>query len=130
MNQQDDLGARIAHRLAEGTDTLTAAQRDRLAEARRLALSRQRAVADRVRVPALAGVGGPIAHLTEGSMFGIRYFLPLAVLVAGLFGVVYLHTGTVAPEIAEVDVGLLTDELPIDAFLDGSLDSWLKRSAR
>jgi hypothetical protein len=32
--------------------------------------------------------------------------------------------------LAEVDAGLLTDELPINAYLDKGFDSWLKRSSR
>jgi hypothetical protein len=125
MNQQDELGTRIARLLDEGTDRLKPEQRDRLAQARRLALSRQQARTAPVPVPA-----GPFSRLTEQSVLGVRYVIPFAALVLGLVGVVYVHTGGVASEIANIDAGLLTDELPISAFLDQGLDSWLKRSSR
>jgi hypothetical protein len=54
----------------------------------------------------------------------------MAALVLGLSGVVYMHGGSVASEIADIDAGLLTDELPLDAYLDQGFDSWLKRYSR
>jgi hypothetical protein len=56
--------------------------------------------------------------------------IPVAALVLGLLGVVYVNTGTVSTDMADIDAALLTDELPINAFLDQGLDSWLKRSLR
>jgi hypothetical protein len=127
MNEQDELASRIAKLLDAGTENLTAAQTDRLARARRLAVSRHQARAERALVPAWAG---PLSQWTEQSLFGVRYIIPLAALVLGLLGVVYFHTGGVPSTIADIDAGLLTDELPISAYLDQDFDSWLKRSSR
>ena len=127
MNQEDELGTRIARLLDEGTDRLNADQRERLAHGRRLALSRQQARTAPVPVPVPAGA---FSRYTEQSVLGVRYVIPFAALVLGLIGVVYVNTGGVASEIADIDAGLLTDELPISAFLDQGLDSWLKRSSR
>ena len=63
-------------------------------------------------------------------MFGIRYAIPIAALVLGLLGVAYMHAPNPTNEIADIDVGLLTDELPIDAYLDQGFDSWLRRSSQ
>jgi hypothetical protein len=60
----------------------------------------------------------------------VRYVIPVAALVLGLLGVVYVNTGTVSTDMADIDAALLTDELPINAFLDQGFDSWLKRSLR
>ena len=129
MNQQDELGARIGRLLAESTESVTPEQRERLAAARRQALARQQSAA--VVAPAMEPAwAGAFSRFTEQNLLGVRYLVPVAALVFGLFGVVYMHTGTVPSEIAEVDVGLLTDELPINAFLDQNLDSWLKSSPR
>ena len=127
MNQQDELAARIAKLLDEGTEDLGADKQERLARARRLALSRQqgRRTAP-VLVPAWAG---PFARFTEQSVLGVRYLVPLAALILGLIGVVYRNTSGVASEIADIDAGLLSDELPISAYLDQGFDSWLKRSS-
>lgn len=129
MNQQDELAGRIARLLDEGAGELAPDKRERLFEARRRALLRHRArETAQERVPAWAG---PISNLTEGSVFGVRYLVPVAALVLGLIGVVYVNTtGGISNDIADIDAGLLTDELPINAFLDQGLDSWLKRSPR
>ena len=126
MNQEDELAIRIAKLLDEGTDGLGADKRERLAQARKLALSRQNGPRAPVLAPAWAG---PISRVTEQSVFGVRYLIPLAALILGLIGVVYVNTSGVASEIANIDAGLLTDELPISAYLDQGFDSWLKRSS-
>jgi hypothetical protein len=129
MNQEDELAGRIARLLDEGAGQLAPESRERLFEARMLALSRHRA---RTTAQELAPAwAGSIANVTEGSVFGVRYLIPVAALVLGLIGVVYVNTtGGISNDIADIDAGLLTDELPIDAFLDQGLDSWLKRSPR
>ena len=126
MNQQDELAGRIARLLDEEAGELAPSTRERLFEARQLALSHHRA---RQTAPELA-LAGRIAGITEGSVFGVRYLIPVAALVLGLIGVVYVNTGGISNDIADIDAGLLTDELPINAFLDQGLDSWLKRSPR
>ena len=128
MNQEDELALRIARLLDEGSrGELTPAQRERLARARRLAVSRAQARAQPVLAPAWAG---PFSSFTERSVLGVRYLIPFAALLLGLLGVVYVNSGTVSSEMAEIDAGLLTDELPINAYLDQGFDSWLKRSSR
>ena len=129
MNRQDELGARISKLLDEGAEGLAAESRERLAAARRQALLRHKEVAATAPgwVPAWAG---PISRFTEQSVLGVRYVIPFAALVLGLMGVVYMHTGTVSSDIADIDAGLLTDDLPINAYLDQGFDSWLKRSSR
>jgi hypothetical protein len=127
MNEQDELASRIAKLLGDGTDGLTAEQRDRLARARRLALAQHQRRTAPEAIPAWAGA---FSQWTEQSVLGVRYVIPLAALVLGLMGVVYVHTGGVPSTIADIDAGLLTDELPISAYLDQDFDSWLKRSSR
>ena len=126
MNQQDEQAQRIAKLLDESTQHLTAEQRDRLATARKLALSRYRAEKAPAWAPAWAG---DFSRFTERSLFGVRYLIPLAALVLGLIGVVYMQTNGPSSDIADIDAGLLTDELPINAYLDKGFDSWLKRSS-
>ena len=127
MNQEDELARRIVKLLDDGTERLTGEQRDRLSEARKLALSRYRA--EKAPGWALAWAGS-FSGLTERSVFGIRYLVPIAALVLGLGGVVYMQNSGPSSDIADIDAGLLTDELPINAYLDKGFDSWLKRSSR
>ena len=126
MNNQDEHGRRIAQ-LLDASVELTVDQRKKLAEARRLALSRYRAEPQSALVPALAGT---VARMTERSVFGVRYVIPIAALVLGLIGVTYMHNGGLSNDVADIDTGLLTDDLPISAYLDTGFDSWLKRSSR
>lgn len=126
MNDQDELGLRIARLLDESTEKLGAEQRNRLSAARKLALARHRPQAVAAWVPAWAG---PLSRFTERRLFGIQYLIPLAALLLGLAGVTYMHTSG-SSDIADIDAGLLTDDLPINAYLDQGFDSWLKRSAR
>jgi hypothetical protein len=126
MNEQDELARRIAKLLNESTDNLGPEQRDRLTTARRLALSAYREQASPAWVPAWAG---NFARITERRVFGVQYLLPVAALVLGLAGVAYINAGPTS-EIADIDAGLLTDELPINAYLDQGFDSWLKRSSQ
>jgi len=129
MNNQEEVAGRIARLLDESTERLGTEERTRLIEARRLALARHRegAQPEPALVPAFAG---GINRLTEQRVMGVRYLVPVAALVLGLIGVVYVHNGGVPSEIADIDAGLLTDELPINAYLDQGFDAWLKRSSR
>jgi hypothetical protein len=124
MNQQDELASRIARLLDEGTEKLSPHSRDSLAKAREAALARYSGQRQTVTEPAWASA---IGNFTERSVFGVRYLIPLMALVLGLIGVVYVQTNAVTPRIAEIDMGLLTDELPIDAYLDKDFESWLTR---
>ena len=127
MNQQDELGGRIAKLLDEGSENLSPGTRERLSAARRQALASLRPAPARGWAPAWST---GFSNFTEQSVLGVRYLIPVAALLLGLMGVVYMQTGTGSSEIADIDAGLLTDELPINAFLDQGLDSWLKRSPR
>jgi hypothetical protein len=44
--------------------------------------------------------------------------------------VVYWQSVASNGDLADVEIALLTDELPINAYLDKGFDSWLKRSPR
>ena len=125
MNNQEEQARRIVELLDDSTQQVSAEQRSRLAEARKLALERYHH--EPVLAPAWAGA---ISGFTERPLFGVRYVIPVAALVLGLLGVAYVHNGGLSNDTADIDVGLLTDELPIDAYLDQGFDSWLKRSSR
>lgn len=128
MNQPtDELGRRIVQHLDFGADHVGPQTRDRLLEARKVALSRYQ---ERVQ-PAgrLAWAGGPQPR-GEHHFLAPRYVIAAAALIAAVIGLAYWQNGSSpASELAEIDAGLLTDELPINAYLDKGFDSWLKRSS-
>lgn len=108
------------------------------ATAARLHGARERALALHHAVEpsfALPGVGS----LRLGAPFQ-RFptiALSLVLLVAAMVGVQqWQHSQRIAheaaqqaAEIEEIDAGLLSGELPIDAYLDTEFDAWLKRTA-
>jgi hypothetical protein len=130
MNEQDhELAGKIVRQLNEGTGEIPAAARDRLEAARKLALSRYRAAPAAVGV--LASAGNALTRFTGHHPAALRYALGTAALAAALIGITYWQANSrPANELAEIDTKILTDELPINAYLDKDFDSWLKRSSR
>jgi len=123
MNQPDDeLARKLVQYLDDGVDRLEPRVRERLAAARRNALSRYRAPAT---VFGLAVPGQVVHWLTD-----YRLLLAAAALVLATAGVFYWQGTRPSNGITEIDLYLLTDDLPINAYLDKGFDSWLKRSSR
>ena len=127
MTSQDDLAHRIVERLEESTQQLGSAQRERLNEARLAALATYSAEPAPAWTLAWAE---KFAGVTEHRVLGVRYLIPVAALLLGLASVVYVNSNGASSDIADIDAGLLTDELPINAYLDKGFDSWLKRLSR
>lgn len=130
MNGQDhELAGKIVRQLNEGVGEIPAAARDRLEVARKLALSRYRAAP--AAVGALASAGNALARFTGHHPAALRYALGAVALAAALITVTYWQANSrPANELAEIDTKILTDELPINAYLDKGFDAWLKRSSR
>jgi hypothetical protein len=94
----------------------------RLAQARSRALERHRAA------PAVAWADN-VTGSTGWASIALRVLVPLALLIA-LAGALYnWQQNQRAAEIEEVDALLLTDDLPIDAYLDRGFQNWLKKRA-
>lgn len=125
MKHDQELADKIVRYLNYGAGQLGDETRGRLLAARNVALSHYQDKPE----PAwgLAWAGHAITK-SGGRRFDARYLIMAAALIAGLIGVIYWQTRSPANEIAEIDLGLLTDDLPINAYLDRSFDSWLKRS--
>ncbi len=121
MNE-DDLNRRIVAHLNRGVDELPAAAIFRLQAARNAAMQHARGHT----VPAGRG-----SLMLVGQWFAVRFALPVLILVAGMSGVAYWHLlGTQPFDHAEIEAGLLSDELPITAYLDSGFDSWLEETAQ
>lgn len=128
MNPPDDeLAGKIVQQLDDGVERLDPATRERLAVARKVALSRYRERPEPVF--GLAWAVNAISHKAGQRPHGARYLAAVAALVLGLIGVVYWQTMT-PNDFSDIDVNLLTDDLPLNAYLDRGFDSWLKRASR
>jgi hypothetical protein len=120
-HQQHQFGNRVRHILNSGS--LGPQVERRLRAARELALSRQRPQ----RVPALAwadNVLGNFGGWTTGVLYAV---LALALLAGGAAGIYSWQQSQRIAELEEIDSQLLTDDLPIDAYLDRGFQTWLKK---
>ena len=96
-----------------------------VATTERLRAARQRALAHQPRPVARLAVAG----IASGLNFGwIGQLAPLLVLVGGLVGINYWHQTQRAAEMADIDVQVLIDDLPLNAYADKGFGAWLGRS--
>ena len=118
---------RIRHILEQGT-RLDAATTERLRAARELALSRQRPEPQPVLRWAdnVLGAEAPEAPAWQAWARAVASAAVLIVAVAGIYN--WQEKQRLA-EIVELDSQLLTDDLPIDAYLDRGFENWLKKRA-
>jgi len=114
-------GKKVRQILNSGS--LGAQVEERLQAARELALSRQRAE----RSPALAWADNVLGRFGGWPALALYAVLSVAVLAAGAAGVYTWQQNQRIAELAEIDSELLTDDLPIDAYLDRGFQNWLKK---
>ena len=62
-------------------------------------------------------------------MFWARVALPVLLLAVGLFGIYGWQQKQKVADRAELDALLLSDDLPIDAYLDKGFQVWLKKQS-
>ena len=94
--------------------------------AQRLAQARNRALERHSAEPAMAWADN-VTGSRGWAGIALRVLVPLALLIA-LAGALYnWQQNQRAAEIEEVDALLLTDDLPIDAYLDRGFQNWLKK---
>jgi len=97
----------------------------RLRQAREQALARQHPASP----PVLAWADNVLGRVGGWGGLILRVLLPLA-LLAGSGATIYTwQQNQRAVEVEEIDSMLLTDDLPIDAYLDRGFQNWLRKRA-
>jgi len=96
---------------------------DRLRAAREQALARQRGEL----TPVLAWADNVLSDFGGWSGLSLRLLAPFVALAIGASAVYTWQQKQLLAEVEEIDAQLLTDELPIDAYLDRNFQSWLKK---
>ena len=130
MNKELQFAYRVKRALDANLDNLPESTTQSLAEARRVALARKKQAAPlRVVAPqfVLAGAGGGNMHempaLSWLGRLGVAIPLLAGVLLfAGLYQ--HEHQQRIS-ELAELDAGVLSDELPLSAYLDHGFNAYL-----
>lgn len=113
-------GNQIRQALNEGA-RLPAALRERLRASRERALARRRIGTDVVLA------GGVLGRFGGLGGFSVAVLVPVLLLVIGLASLHSARQNLVAEKQVEIDTQLLSDELPIDAYLDKGFEAWLKK---
>jgi len=127
---QDRFGLKTASYLSAGAADLPYDISERLRAARAQAVS-MRKIAKTETASSMVNTGGSAA-LMWGAGEGLSWWarigavLPLIALVVGLLAINSIQNDNRAQELAEVDLALLTDELPPAAFSDPGFLQFLK----
>jgi len=100
----------------------------RLKAAREQAIARQRVAAPRMALAWADNLSGSLDG--SSATFVTRFLLPAAMLILGLIAISTWQQSQAVQELVEIDSGVLTSDLPIDAYLDRGFDAWLKRSSQ
>jgi Na+/proline symporter len=58
---------------------------------------------------------------------GLGLIWPLAALVIGIAGIAYFEDQQRKAELADIDAAMMSDSLPLDAYLDHGFNAYLSR---
>ena len=136
MNTDDtNLAYKIRHALNEQLDTLPASTTDRLASARAAALARKKphVEAEPFSRPASgwrAAWAGMGSFVSGPAMSRLAVAVPVLALVIGMGGVYQHEQQQQIAELAEIDAAVLSDELPLTAYLDPGFNAYLESQQR
>ncbi|MEO8627027.1 MAG: DUF3619 family protein [Betaproteobacteria bacterium] len=115
----DNLARNIATKLDQSLEDLSAGTVYRLRLAREAAIGRLHADAS---LPG-AAAGAP-------TLLSRRILVPVMALILGLSGLFLLEQETPQKvDVAELDAQVLSDELPVTAYLDQGFETWLNHQS-
>ncbi len=133
-----EFARQLRRALDENAARMSPAAVDRLAAARRVALTRKKP--EPVRAPAfvpvfVAGSAGTLADLPQpaaprrlGKLRRFALAWPLAALVVSLVAIAYWEDQQRTAELADIDAAMLSDDLPLTAYLDHGFNAYLSRA--
>lgn len=130
MNSDDlNFAYKVRHALNEHADHLPPSTVDRLASARKAALARKRP--DMPSIVAERKLAGNLGSFLSFSFLGrMAYVVPVIALVGGLAGIYQMEERQRVAELAELDAAVLSDELPLTAYLDTGFNAYLEQQKR
>lgn len=130
MNADDlNFAYKVRHALNEHADHLPPATIDRLAGARRLALSRKKP--DSPLLVAGRQLAGLPGRMMSTSLLGrLSVAVPLLVLAFGLSGLYQNQERQRIAAMAALEADVLADDLPLHAYLDDGFNAYLAQRGR
>lgn len=133
MNTKElNFAYKVRHALNESAENLPTSTAERLASARKIALSRKkkdsrlRAVATMPQ-QVLAGQAGDFFSKPRSWLARAGLALPLVALAVGLTGIYHYEQQRRIRETADIDAAVLADELPLSAYLDHGFNAYLAK---
>ena len=124
MNTDDiNFAYKVRHALNANLESLPASTTERLAAARALAVARKKADAPARK---RTGLGRLASLFAFDRMDFARAAMPVLLVVAGLAGVYQYQEQQRITEVAELDAAVLSDELPLTAYLDHGFNAYLE----
>lgn len=124
--EADHFGLTAAALLRQGSESLPAGIKDRLYAARLKALSVKKPEKVRIQQHVLAYSTGTWSSGSRPLWDNVGWIAPLVVLVFGLIGIAQWQQDSRINDIAELDIALLTDDVPPDAYADNGFLGFLK----
>jgi hypothetical protein len=129
MNAKEiNFAYQVRHALNENLENLPAATTERLAAARHVALSRKKkdsALHVFAVKNAMAGPAGGFFAEQFSWMSRMGVAVPLFALMISLVGIYQVEQQERISETAELDADVLSDELPLSAYLDHGFNAYL-----
>ncbi len=116
---------KVRHALEHGVDNLDGITRDKLLSARQNAMAHQKTAA--VAGLSLAGAGNFASNVLLPQ---VRTLFAVLALSIGVVGTYYWNNFQQADENEEIDTALLSDDLPINAYLDHGFHAWLEQPSQ
>jgi hypothetical protein len=130
MNVKDlNFAYQIKHALDQNLDNLPASTTERLASARKIAMSRKKPAPLHVRVSNIALAGhGQIGNYFQNHMSWlgrIGVMTPLLVGALIFVGLYQFEKEQRIAELADIDAAVLSDDLPVAAYVDQGFNAYL-----
>jgi hypothetical protein len=125
-----DFAYKVRHALDEQLATLPAATTDSLAAARKLALSRKKKDSPLQVFVAERAIAGYVGDLFDKPLSWLGRFglaVPVFVVAIGLVGIFQFEQQQRLSEIADIDAAVLSDELPLTAYVDHGFNAYLAK---
>ena len=125
MNELDEsqAGKKVVQMLDQGLGDIKGSTLDRLQSARRASLESYRSAETMVNV----GRGASARNGHEWHL-KTRRFVSFISLLLALMGIIYWQSLQQGDENEDIDIMLLVDDLPINAYLDNEFEAWLAGS--
>jgi hypothetical protein len=131
MNTRElNFAYKVRHALNENLDNLPASTAEKLASARKIAISRKKKESGLFAfVPRLLPAGQARGFFSERFSWLARMGLavPLVVLAVGLTSIYQFEQQRHINDTADIDAEVLADELPLSAYLDHGFNAYLAK---